>query len=382
MVVNVLIFLFIPLYAFGKMIGRFIQISKKGHRIEPPIALNPLETMYATAVFCMVLLGLFLNSFFGVKGGEPLTSYSDTGQPDETYASLSSDHLLTVILLLTLGFIAYWYLCTHLGEMTPVINAVCSILMILNGVFGFFYLMHTGFSHYENASIEMASSIFLMQTGYLSLIFLYIAKLTESMMYFMHAQKEAAISTNRFIRFLYRFSFNYPRIALLWVICLFPVLVIIQLILTLFGQSPDSAIQTFFDTSSFNYSKIPAPPPKMINGDGHYLCTVSVKGHPKLVKPLRAGIRYGEKITVNRQLLVANAFENILEEYTPRCHKAIRYIYDKYGYPFSKHISTRWSADAVYLLMKPAEWLFLVILYTVDKHPENRIHIQYSELRR
>ncbi len=157
MVVDMFIYLFIPLYAFGKMIWRFIQMSKKGHRMEPqpPIAVNPLEAMYAVSVFCIVLLGLFLNSV-GVKAGEPLKIYSDSGQPDETYASLSSDHLLTVILLLTLGFIAYWYLCTHLGEMTPVLNAVCSILLILNGVFGLFYLLHTGFSHYEQSSLEMS----------------------------------------------------------------------------------------------------------------------------------------------------------------------------------------------------------------------------------
>ncbi len=160
------------------------------------------------------------------------------------------------------------------------------------------------------------------------------------MMYFMEAQKQAEISGNRFVRFLHRISINYQRMSLLWVICLFPVLVIIQLILILFGQGPDSMIQVFFDTSSFNYSKIPAPQPETINGDGHYLCTVSVKGHRKLVKPLRAGIRHGQKIAVNRQLLVANAFEDILEEHTPRFHRAIRDLYDKYGYPISKHMTT------------------------------------------
>ena len=48
------------------------------------------------------------------------------------------------------------------------------------------------------------------------------------------------------------------------------------------------------ETSSFNYSKIPAPSPQIVSGDGHYLCTVSVKGHKNIVKPLRAGIRHGE----------------------------------------------------------------------------------------
>nr|WP_110928210.1 DUF6688 family protein [Bacillus massiliglaciei] len=59
-----------------------------------------------------------------------------------------------------------------------------------------------------------------------------------------------------------------------------------------------------------------------------------------------------------------------------------RQSYDRYGYPISRHIRTEWSADAVYLLMKPLEWFFLIVLYTIDKKPENRIHIQYSELRK
>jgi len=28
--------------------------------------------------------------------------------------------------------------------------------------------------------------------------------------------------------------------------------------------------------------------------------------------------------------------------------------------------------------MKPLEWFFLLVLYTVDARPENRIHVQYS----
>lgn len=85
---------------------------------------------------------------------------------------------------------------------------------------------------------------------------------------------------------------------------------------------------------------------------------------------------------MNRQLLIANAFENILEQYTPKTHKIIRYFYDKYGYPLSKHINTKFSADLTYFLMKPLEWIFLIVLYSIDKNPENRIHIQYSELRK
>ena len=103
-----------------------------------------------------------------------------------------------------------------------------------------------------------------------------------------------------------------------------------------------------------------------------------MKGHKELVKPLRMGIRHGNKIVVNRQLCIANAFEQLLEERTPRFHRALRSFYDTYGYPISRHIHSPWSADMVYLIMKPFEWIFLALLYLFDPAPENRIARQYT----
>ncbi|MGG7176401.1 DUF6688 family protein [Clostridium paraputrificum] len=45
-------------------------------------------------------------------------------------------------------------------------------------------------------------------------------------------------------------------------------------------------------------------------------------------------------------------------------------------------ILSSWSADLVYILMKPLEWIFKLGLYTVDRKLENGINIQYSELRK
>ena len=80
---------------------------------------------------------------------------------------------------------------------------------------------------------------------------------------------------------------------------------------------------------------------------------------------------------VNRQLEIANAFELVLEEKTPRLHKAIRGFYDRHGLPIAKKIRTKCSADIVYIIMKPLEWFFLIVLYLTDVNPENRIHVQY-----
>ncbi|WP_348002282.1 DUF6688 family protein [Streptococcus suis] len=103
-------------------------------------------------------------------------------------------------------------------------------------------------------------------------------------------------------------------------------------------------------------------------------------GHRKLVKPIRMGERHGHRVVVNRQLQIANAFEQILEERYPRLHGRIRSIYDRYGYPISKHIRNAWQADLIYLIMKPAEWFFLFVIYLHDCQPENRIAVQYLPL--
>ncbi len=158
-------------------------------------------------------------------------------------------------------------------------------------------------------------------------------------------------------------------------VMLVPVLGLLVLLLCLFGQQPDSIILAFTQTSDWILSKEIAPPP--VAYDTHYLCTVSLRGHKKVVKPLRYGMRRGEKIVVNRQLCIANAFEELISEKTPKLHRAIRNFYDTYGYPLSKHIQTAFAADITYLLMKPLEWLFLLILYLIDEKPENRIAGQY-----
>lgn len=159
------------------------------------------------------------------------------------------------------------------------------------------------------------------------------------------------------------------------VVALLPILGILVMLLCLFGQQPDGIILAFTKTSDWILSKEIAPPP--VAYDTHYLCTVSLRGHRKLVKPIRYGIRKGEKIVVNRQLCVANAFEQLIMEKTPRFHKAVRTFYDTYGYPISRHINHAWAADVVYLIMKPLEWIFLLVLYLFDEKPEDRICSQY-----
>lgn len=163
----------------------------------------------------------------------------------------------------------------------------------------------------------------------------------------------------------------FAAFLLMW-----PFLGILTALLFLTGQRPDAIIRAFTETADWNLSRRTAPQNVMY--DEHYLCTVAAGGHRRIVKPLRLGVRHGHEVIVNRQLCVANAFEQLLEERSPRFHRAVRHFYDTYGFPVAKRIRSRYAADLVYFLMKPLEWLFLITLYLADEKPENRIALQYT----
>ncbi|MDQ0223853.1 DUF6688 domain-containing protein [Metabacillus niabensis] len=366
-----LLFIFIPIYSFIRMLQSFKSTKQGKGRI------TIIDCFSSLIILCLLTFGFSFNGQ-AVEAGEPLLIFEVTGQKANGYASLANEYIDSVIALFIVGFICFCLIAFFHVALSPILYVLCSTIIIINIMFAGAYLTHTGFLHDGDYFV-----VTLLQICFLSLCFLYIAALKESLNHFLTSLSKKGINErNRFLLALYKVSGQYQQMSKLWMITFFPILVIIQFILVLFGQRPDSLIRVFLETSSFNYSMIPAPKPEMVSGDGHYLCTVSAKGHKKLVRPIRAGIRRGERIPVNRQLLIANAFENILEQYVPTIHKIIRNFYDKYGYPISKHIHSKWSADVIYLLMKPLEWFFLIVLYTVDKNPENRIHVQYSELRK
>jgi hypothetical protein len=171
------------------------------------------------------------------------------------------------------------------------------------------------------------------------------------------------------------FLLKYPVLILF---CL-PILVLIAAVLYLFGQKPDSVIRAFTDTYKHGFSQLDYICDNVQCG-GHYLCSVAANGHPAVVKPVRLGKRNGGTIICNRQLLISNAFEELLHERLPAAHRFIRRKYDRIGDTVHKYyaiFNNKFVSDVVYVLMKPAEWVFLVILYLSDKNPENRIAQQY-----
>lgn len=162
-----------------------------------------------------------------------------------------------------------------------------------------------------------------------------------------------------------------------WALILFiPVFLLITLILILFGQDANSLVKVFTETTTWTFSQKMHPP--ILDHTGHYLCTVAAKGNPNIVKPLRVGTRHGNTIIVNRQLQIANAFEEMIQDHVPKLHHFIRKNYDKYGYNLSLKINNEVNSNRMYLLMKPLEWCFLTCLYLGCVDPEKKIAKQYQ----
>ena len=288
----------------------------------------------------------------------------------KVHAPIASWSMPTVVAILVLGVISYILIRNKKLDLPPLVIVgamsgilICSVYMIIFivqiaknfGIFGIPYLI-------------------LFPINY---ILCSIRAEMEIMKCYKEQNRMLKQYDNKILNKCNQILNDIDTWPILSVIFAIPLIAILICILVLFGQRPDEAIRAFLETSDWTLSTKISPP--SVTYDAHYLCTVSLRGHKEIVKPTRMGIRRGEKIVVNRQLCIANAFEQLIEEKTPKFHHFIRYIYDKYGYPISKHINTAWQADITYFIMKPLEWIFLFVLYLFDKNPENRIATQYTE---
>ncbi|MBI5373343.1 MAG: hypothetical protein HZA79_15070 [Sphingobacteriales bacterium] len=218
--------------------------------------------------------------------------------------------------------------------------------------------------------------------GIPAVLFFYISQLVRNQRLLLDEitgqQDDSLNPVNRICLAILR-SNLYIRFPLLLVISV-PMLLVISLFLYLFGQKPDSAIRAFTETYKLGLSQWDYKCENVQCG-GHYLCSVAANGHPGIVKPVRLGKRNHHFIICNRQLLVSNAFEELIREKFPAVHRRIRLQYDKIGDRVHRNYewySKKWVSDFVYLAMKPAEWFFLFVLYMADHKPEQRIARQYA----
>lgn len=103
-----------------------------------------------------------------------------------------------------------------------------------------------------------------------------------------------------------------------------------------------------------------------------YVVTAATRGHGDVVRPLHDAWRHGERISVNRQLLVFWEFERRLSEKAPRFHARARHIYDLIGPRLARRLTTPLRADMAYLALKPGEWAAALLLW-LGKGGERRV---------
>lgn len=308
-----------------------------------------------------ILFSTFLFNFLEIQFVDWNIQLSNT----QVHSPIFLNSMPTIIVILLISFIGYIY-CRFIDlKNQPPLATVLGISSMYLGI--------------------ALSIIWCIQVWKHSLLLLilpinYIIIILKTVRYLIYQktkiiENEKTINSTEKLSKLNRIICNSSNWPWLGIILMLPLLGVIITLLILFGQKPNNIIKAWTETANWTFSQ--KIPPQNIYYDQHYLCTVAAGGHKEVVKPIREGKRHGHKVLVNRQLCIANAFEQVLEERIPFIHRFIRNIYDKYGYPIATKIRSPYTADIIYILMKPLEWMFLIILYLVDINPENRIAIQY-----
>lgn len=356
LVIGVGILVIPPLLTIINLFNLFARNKWKKNLIDGSILV--LGVLLTLLLYCMVWNPLDWN--------EPLYIFMELNY----HAPIASWHEATLAVISFAALLGYVVLRFIPKELPPILSVLCLSACYLGCGLGAAWCIqlcaHLGAGVYlpfEGLYLCLFPLNFIITT--ISLIKDMILKSS-----LIEEKRESVFAEH--CRILLCRSKHWPWLALIF---MWGLLGILLMILILFGQQPDAIVKAFTETSDWTFSQKISPP--TIYYDAHYLCTVAAGGHPKVVKPQRMGKRHGHLIVVNRQLCIANAFEDYISQKMPHFHRWIRYVYDKYGYPLSKHIRTPLAADVTYLLMKPLEWIFLIFLYTFDAHPENRIARQY-----
>ncbi|MDQ0222746.1 DUF6688 domain-containing protein [Streptococcus moroccensis] len=355
----ILFFLGTPFFLTFKNI---LYLSSVYHKKSTSHAITDFWTIFLGSLFSYLLLDI---SFHVTN-----STWSEVVYNSERHQILWSGSFPSIFLLTIFVFGGYFLLnYASFQSFPPLVTVLAISSLYLGIVFCLTWMIQLAILAQENDAIYLFLYLFPI-----NLILIFIRSILYTVIQWPDYCAERPFS-RKIPQSWVKFLNSAPSLPLLALLFTLPLLGFIIMITILLGQEPDSLIKAWTETSDWTLSQRIAPPNAYY--DEHYLCTVGASGHRKIVKPIRMGVRHGRRVVVNRQLCIANAFEQILEERLPKIHLAIRCLYDRYGYPLSRHIKKAWQADIIYVLMKPLEFLFLAVIYLHDSKPENRIALQY-----
>ena len=319
-------------------------------------------SVFVGGFFYLILLAFF----------DPAGDWYEAVYPDQTHYMISSEYSAFIILPAMMGFLGLLILLYSRPEHTAPLVSVFSIasVILLNVISVVFAIQLSA-----NSITYLQVCFYIYHFNILLISVDVIRTHMKARAAYLGSRKED-FEDRKNLMWLYMKVTRMSQYAFPVFMALFVIVAFFEIFAVLAGQGIDAPVKAFTDTADWTFSQQTPPPP--LEYDGHYLCTVAAGGHKRVVKPIRFGRRRGAIIVVNRQLCIANAFEESIAERFPRFHKWIRHVYDTYGYPLSNVITTQGRADFVYFVMKPLEWVFLLYLYLTDTRPEVRINRQYK----
>ena len=324
----------------------------------------------------MVVLYVALSALFVLGMMIHDKPYTQAIDPiDNCYAPFADEHTLSLLAFFILYHVALFFVWAKGRQMPPLTLVLMLSILFIGGIVNVLVIIQV--SSHVTGSIDgykgNDGTVLLLPAPLLNLL-ISILLITKVVKEESRRARQRAFK-NSFLRYCNSLLAGRYHEAIWALLLLLPVWFIITLILILLGQDFNSLVKVFTDTTTWTFSQKMHPPP--LDHRGHYLCTVAARGNPKLVKPLRIGVRHGQPAIVNRQLMIANAFEEWIQDIAPAFHQSGRQFYDRYGYNLSRKISSVKASNITYAIMKPLEWFFLLVLYLFCTQPEARIQKQY-----
>jgi hypothetical protein len=111
------------------------------------------------------------------------------------------------------------------------------------------------------------------------------------------------------------------------------------------------------------YAKLPVTDPNC------YVSNAAAHGHRRLVGSQE---RLPSGQPINAQMRRLKYLEIALKAASPRLHRLVRQVYDRFGPPLARQCQRSiWFADATYLLLKPIEYLAESLRWLTKGHPSS-----------